>query len=91
MVIYAVSWDEHLDHTKQFFLRLCEAHIMVNLVKTELGCTHVVYLGLVVGQGHVKPVDVKVAAVMKFPIPANQQKPMRFLVMAGHRKFLTCC
>ena len=31
----------------------------------------VVYLGHVLGQGHVKPVDVKVSAVVKFPKPTR--------------------
>ena len=68
---------------KQLFLRLWESQLTVNLAKTELGSAHVVYLGHVVGQGHVKPVDIKVSAMVKFPIPTSRRELMHFLGMAG--------
>ena len=68
VVVYAETWEEHLHRIKQLFLRLWESQLTVNLAKTELGCAHIMYLGHVVGQGHVKPVDVKVSAMVKFPI-----------------------
>ena len=88
VVVYAGTWEEHLHRIKQLFIRLQEAKLTVNLTKTELGCAHVVYLGHVVGQGHIKPVEAKVEAVTKFPNPANRRELMRFLGMAGYyRKF----
>jgi len=88
VVVYAETWEEHLHRIKQFFIRLREAKLTVNLAKTELGCAHVVYLGHVAGQGHIKPVEAKVEAVSKFPSPINQRELMRFLGMAGYyRKF----
>ena len=40
------------------------------------------------GQGHVKPVDIKVSTVVKFPIPTIQRELMHFLKMADYyRKF----
>ena len=88
VVVYAKTWEEHLHRIRQLFIRLREAKLTVNLAKTELGCAHVVYLGHVVGQGHIKPVEAKVEAVTKFPNPANRSELMRFLGMAGYyRKF----
>ena len=51
----AETWEEHLHRIRQLFIRLREAQLTVNLAKTELGCACIVYLGHVVGQGHVKP------------------------------------
>ena len=84
VVVYAETWEEHLHRMKQLFLTLRESQLTVNLAKTELGCAHVVYLGHVVGQGHVKSVDIKVSAVVKFPIPTSRQELMCFLGMAGY-------
>ena len=84
VVVYAESWEEHLHRMKQVFLRLRESQLTVKLAKTKLECVHVVYLGHVVGQGHVKPVDVKVTAVVKFPLPTSRQELMRFLEMDSY-------
>ena len=46
------------------------------------------YLGHVVGQGRVKPVEAKVEAISMFPQPASKKHVMDFLGMAGYyRKF----
>ena len=46
------------------------------------------YLGHVVGQGQVKPVDAKINAIANFPRPESTKQLMRFLGMAGYyRKF----
>lgn len=46
------------------------------------------YLGHVVGQGQVKPVDAKISVISDFPRPESKKQLMRFLGMAGYyRKF----
>ena len=46
------------------------------------------FLGHVVGQEQVKPVEAKVKAISDFPISTCKRQLMRFLGMAGyHRKF----
>ena len=46
------------------------------------------YLGKVVGQGQVRPVEAKVFAVQKFPPPTTKKELMRFLGLVGyHRSF----
>ena len=88
VVVYANSWEDHLDRLRNLFLKLREAQLTVNLAKTELGCAYVTYLGHQVGQGQVKPLDAKVEAIVNFPTPKNRRELMRFLGMAGYyRKF----
>jgi len=54
------------------------------LSKSEFGHAEVMFLGHVVGNGQVKPADAKIQALLKFPVPHNKQKLMRFLGMAGY-------
>ena len=49
-VVYADTWEEHLDRLKNLFLRLRQAQLTVNLAKTEVRCAFVTYLGHCVGQ-----------------------------------------
>ena len=57
-------------------------------MKCEFGKARVVFLGHVVGHGQVQPVNVKVEAIVNFPIPQCKRELMRFLGMAGYyRKF----
>ena len=73
---------------RQFYDRLSEAKLTINLSKSEFACATVTFLGHVVGQGQIKPVDSKVCAINDFPRPENKKQLMRFLGMAGYyRKF----
>ena len=88
VVVYADTWEEHLDRLKNLYLRLRQTQLTANLAKTEVGYAFVTYLGHCVGQGQAKPVDAKVNAVMSFPTPTNRRELMRFLGMVGYyRKF----
>ena len=88
VIIYSDTWEEHLEILRKFFKRLSEAKLTINLVKSEFGCGHVTYLGHIVGQGQVKPVNAKVDAIADFPQPTTKKHVMRLLGMAGYyRKF----
>ena len=88
VVVYSDTCKEHLKHLQSLLLRLVEAKLTVNLGKSEFGCAHIVFLGYMVGQGQVRPVDAKVEAVASFPVPCNKKELMRFLGMTGYyRKF----
>ena len=60
----------------------------MNLAKTEFCHATVTFLGHLVGQGQVKPLEAKVNAISEFPAPKCKRQLMRFLGMAGYyRKF----
>ncbi|XP_029985092.1 CD2-associated protein-like [Sphaeramia orbicularis] len=65
------------------FDRLTEASLTVNLAKCEFGKATVTYLGRVVGQGEVRPVQAKVKAILEYPSPTTKKELMRFLGMVG--------
>lgn len=60
VVIFSNDWDGHLDRIKRLFDRLAHAQLTVNLAKCEFAKATVTYLGRVVGQGRVCPVQAKV-------------------------------
>ena len=87
-IIYSDSWSDHLQRTRKFFDRLSKAKLTVNLAKTEFCHATVTFLGHLVGQGQVKPLEAKVNAISEFPVPKCKRQLMRFLGMAGYcRKF----
>ena len=88
VIIATETWEDHIRTLRAFFERLVDARLTINLAKSEFGKATVQYLGYVVGQGHVKPVEAKVEAISKFPAPTSKKGIMRFLGMAGYyRKF----
>ena len=88
IIIYSDTWEQHLQIIRKFFERLTEAKLTINLAKSEFGQAQLTYLGHVVGQGKVKPVDAKISAISEFPRPENKKQLMRFLGIAGYyRRF----
>ena len=87
-IIYSEEWQQHLQIIRIFFDRLSEAKLTVNLAKSEFCHANLTFLGHIVGQGQVKPVEAKVEAISDFPVPTCKRQLMRFLGMAGYyRKF----
>ena len=53
-------------------------------MKSEFGKATVKYLGHIVGQGQVRPLDAKIQTIAKFPIPSSRKQLATFLGMAGY-------
>ena len=88
IIIYSDSWSDHLQRIRKFFDRLSKVKLTVNLAKTEFCHATVTFLGHLVGQGQVKPLEAKVNAISELPVPKCKRQLMRFLGMAGYyRKF----
>ena len=84
MVIYSDNWSDHIRQIKRFFQIMREAKLTTNLMKSKFGKATVKYLGHIVGQGQVRPLDAKIQTITKFPIPTSQKDLARFLGMAGY-------
>ena len=61
-----------------------EAKLTINLIKSEFGKATVKYLGHIVGQRQVRPLDAKIQIIAKFPIPTSRKELARFLGMARY-------
>ncbi|XP_067261173.1 uncharacterized protein [Chanodichthys erythropterus] len=84
LVIYSSSWSAHVATLREVFERLRNASLTLNLSKCEFGQATVTYLGREVGQGQVRPIEAKVAAIAEFPVPTTRKELRRFLGMAGY-------
>lgn len=88
IVTYSDTWSQHIAQIRALFAKLSEANLTVNLTKSEFCKAEVTYLGHIVGQGKVKPLDAKIEGIQAFPVPKDRKAIQRFLGMAGYyRKF----
>lgn len=84
LVIYSDTWHSHLQRIRALFDRLAEARLTINLAKCDFGKATVTYLGRVVGQGRVAPVQAKVMAMAGYPQPMTKKELQRFLGLVGY-------
>ena len=84
VVIFSDNWSDHIRQIKRFFQIMREAKLTINLMKSEFGKATVKYLGHIVGQGQVSPLDAKIQTIVKYPIPTSRKELARFLGMAGY-------
>ena len=84
VVIFSDNWSDHICQIKRFFQIMREAKLTINLMKSEFGKATVKYLGHIVGQGQVRPLDAKIQTIVKYPIPTSRKELARFLGMAGY-------
>lgn len=84
LIVHSSTWEEHIATLTQVFACLARASLTLNLAKCEFGKATVIYLGREVGQGQVRPVEAKVAAIAACPPPSTRRALRRFLGMAGY-------
>ena len=84
VVIFSDNWSDNIRQIKCFFQIMREAKLTINLMKSEFGKATVKYLGHIVGQGQVRPLDAKIQTIVKYPIPTSRKELARFLGMAGY-------
>ena len=84
VVIFSDNWSDHIRQIERFFQIMREAKLTINLMKSEFGKATVKYLGHIVGQGQVRPLDAKIQTIVKYPIPTSRKELVRFLGMAGY-------
>jgi len=79
VVVFSHCWEQHIHQLRDFFHRLHEGKLTINLMKSEFCHVKVTFLGHVVGQGQVAPVS---EAITRFPVSTDKSE------MAGYyRKF----
>ena len=93
VVIYSDNLSDHIRHIKRFFQIMREEKLTISLMKSKFRKATVKYLGHIVAQGQVRPLDTKIQTTAKLPI----HTPPRFLGMAGYYRnfclnfFGNCC
>ena len=77
-VIYSNNWSDHIRQIKCFFQIMREVKLTINLMKREFGKATVKYLGHIVVQGQVRPLEAKIQTIAKFPIPTSWRDLLDF-------------
>ena len=80
VIIYRDNWSDQVRQIKI----MKEAKLTINLMKRGFGKATVKYLGHIVSQGQVRPLDAKIQTIAKFPIPTSWKELARFLGKAGY-------
>ncbi|CAM4572737.1 unnamed protein product [Lepidochelys olivacea] len=89
VAIFSDSWADHLEHLQKVLERIREAGLTVKAKKCQIGLNRVTYLGHQVGQGTISPLQAKVDAIQKWPVPRSKKQGQSFLGLAGYyRRFV---
>ncbi|CAM5076411.1 unnamed protein product [Natator depressus] len=89
VAIFSDSWADHLEHLQKVLERIREAGLTVKAKKCQIGLNRVTYLGHQVGQGTISPLQAKVDAIQRWPVPKSKKQVQSFLGLAGYyRRFV---
>ncbi|CAM4664094.1 unnamed protein product [Caretta caretta] len=89
VAIFSDSWAEHLEHLQKVFERIREAGLTLKAKKCQIGLNRVTYFGHQVGQGTINPLQAKVDAIQKWPVPKSKKQVQSFLGLARYyRQFV---
>lgn len=89
VLIASKTMEEHLNHLRAVFERLCKHGLVINLDKSFFAQNEVVFLGTSVGSEGLKPSNERVQAILEFTLPKTVMSLRRFLGMVNfYRRFL---
>ncbi len=89
IVIYSLTWEDHVQHLKEVLQRLHQAGLTVQPKKCSIAQQKAKYLGYLLGHGEIRPQQDKVQAVKNCPRPRTKTQLKSFLGLAGwYRRFV---
>ncbi|XP_031263257.1 uncharacterized protein LOC116121436 [Pistacia vera] len=89
ILIYSSSWELHLQHVQITLETLRQHQFYVKMSKCDFGKQELEYFDHIITHRGVKVDDMKIAAMVDWPKPANITELRRFLVLTGYyRKFV---
>lgn len=83
IVIYSITWEEHLKHLQEVLEHLRSERLTVNPAKFVMAMEETEYLDFTIGGGMIKPQVRKVHAIELCLLPQNRKQLRSFLAMAG--------
>ena len=88
IIIYSSTPEEHLQHIKTVFKKLCNAKLSMKLSKCHFFTKEIQYLRHILGMDH-GPVPAKTEAIKAMHPPVNPKQVCAFLGLVGYyRKFI---
>ena len=89
IIIYSSTPEEHLQHIKTVFEKLCHAKLSMKLSKCHFFAKEIKYLGHILGVEGIRPVPAKTEAIKAMHLPVNPKQVHAFLGLVGYyRKFI---
>ena len=89
IIIYSSTPEEHLQHIKKVFKKLCHAKLSMKLSKCHFFAKEIQYLGHILGMEGIRPVPAKTEAIKAMYPPVNPKQVCAFLGLVGYyRKFI---
>ncbi len=87
--IFSSSFEKHLDHLRDVFMRLRHANLKLHPKKCKFAVQEVHYLGHILTPDGIKPNPDKVSGIKSYPTPTKLKQLRSFLGMIGYyRKFI---
>ena len=78
LLIFTKGSQTHLQVLEELFSKLERAGLTLALSKCEFGRSSLDYLGYTVSEKGIKPVNQKIEAIQKFPVPQKQKQVLAF-------------
>ena len=79
ILVFSKTWEEHIVHVKKVLDVLKKEKLYVKMSKCEFAKTSLVYLGHIIGGGHLRVDPTKVAVIVNWPRPNTITKIRSFL------------
>jgi Reverse transcriptase (RNA-dependent DNA polymerase) len=88
-IVYSKSFDEHLEHLRETFIRIRQAGLRLNLEKCNFWMQSLPFLGHIVTSIGIAPDPQKIEAVQKIQPPKTVTQLRSFLGLVGYyRQFI---
>ena len=92
VLVASANPQEHFEHLRLVFTRFQEYGIILNPLKCVLGVPQLQFLGHMVNQDGITPLNSKVQAIRDFPIPSSQRQLRKFLGLVNfYHRFIPGC
>lgn len=79
ILIFSKSFSEHLNHLKQLLEAIKKEGFRLKFTKCTFGSESVKYLGHIIQNNSVRPLNDNLIGIKSFPIPKNQKNIRQFL------------
>ncbi|XP_069992741.1 uncharacterized protein [Penaeus vannamei] len=89
IVVHNSNWSEHLQDLRELLNRLRLHGLTAGISKCYFGYPKIKYLGLLLGDNTLTPLDVRVKSISEMPFPNTKKELRSFLGTVGfYRKFI---
>lgn len=89
IVVHNTNWSDHLQDLKDLLLRLRMHGLTASVSKCFWGFSKIKYLGVLLGNNCITPLEDKINAIQLMPLPVNKKQLRSFIGTVGYyRKFV---